>query len=142
MTDYFARFGAVRDYLRSVVEQAKLDGYTETIFGRRRPFPDLASPNRVLRENAERPALNAPIQGSAADIMKIAMIGVADDLRSQSLSSRLLLQVHDELVLEVAPRERKAVEAIVRERMGSAAELAVPLDVQVGVGTDWDDAAH
>jgi len=142
MTDYFARFGAVRDYLRSVVEQAKVDGYTETIFGRRRPFPDLASPNRVLRENAERAALNAPIQGSAADIMKIAMIGVADDLRAQSLGSRLLLQVHDELVLEVAPGEREAVETIVRERMGSAAELAVPLDVQVGVGTDWDDAAH
>ena len=128
--------------MRSVVEQAKIDGYTETIFGRRRPFPDLASPNRVLRENAERAALNAPIQGSAADIMKIAMIGVADDLRAQSLGSRLLLQVHDELVLEVAPGERDAVETIVRERMGSAAELAVPLDVQVGVGTDWDDAAH
>ncbi len=142
MTDYFARFGAVRDYLRSVVEQAKVDGYTETIFGRRRPFPDLASPNRVLRENAERAALNAPIQGSAADIMKIAMIGVANDLRAQSLGSRLLLQVHDELVLEVAPGERESVETIVRERMGSAAELAVPLDVQVGVGTDWDDAAH
>jgi len=142
MTDYFARFGAVRDYLRSVVEQAKIDGYTETIFGRRRPFPDLASPNRVLRENAERAALNAPIQGSAADIMKIAMIGVADDLHAQSLHSRLLLQVHDELVLEVAPGERDAVEAIVRERMGRAAELAVPLDVQVGVGANWDDAAH
>jgi len=142
MTDYFARFGAVRDYLRSVVAQAKVDGYTETIFGRRRPFPDLASPNRVLRENAERAALNAPIQGSAADIMKIAMIGVADDLRARSLGSRLLLQVHDELVLEVAPGEREAVEAIVRERMGSASELAVPLDVQVGVGADWDDAAH
>jgi len=142
MTDYFARFGAVRDYLRSVVEQAKVDGYTETIFGRRRPFPDLASPNRVLRENAERAALNAPIQGSAADIMKIAMIGVADDLRAQSLHSRLLLQVHDELVLDVAPGERDAVEAIVRERMSGAADLAVPLDVQVGVGADWDDAAH
>ena len=96
----------------------------------------------MLRENAERAALNAPIQGSAADIMKIAMIGVANDLRAQSLGSRLLLQVHDELVLEVAPGEREAVETIVRERMGSAAELAVPLDVQVGVGTDWDDAAH
>lgn len=142
MSDYFARFGAVRDYLRSVVEQAKLDGYTETIFGRRRPFPDLASPNRVLRENAERQALNAPIQGTAADIMKIAMLGVADDLQRDGLQSRLLLQVHDELVFEVAPRERAALEAIVRHRMGSAAELAVPLDVQVGVGADWDEAAH
>ena len=142
MTDYFARFGAVRDYLRSVVEQAKADGYTETIFGRRRPFPDLASPNRVLRENAERQALNAPIQGSAADIMKIAMIGVADDMARDALRSRLLLQVHDELVFEVAPGEREALEAIVRKRMGAAAELAVPLDVQVGVGRNWDDAAH
>jgi DNA polymerase-1 len=142
MTDYFARFGAVRDYLRSVVEQARADGYTETIFGRRRPFPDLASPNRVLRDNAERQALNAPIQGSAADIMKIAMNDVAADLQRDALRSRLLLQVHDELVFEVAPGEHEALEAIVRARMGSAAELAVPLEVQVGIGRDWDDAAH
>ena len=142
MTDYFARFGAVRDYLRSVVEQARADGYTETIFGRRRPFPDLASPNRVLRDNAERQALNAPIQGSAADIMKIAMIDVAADMERDALRSRLLLQVHDELVFEVAPGEHEALEAIVRARMGSAAELAVPLEVQVGIGRDWDDAAH
>jgi DNA polymerase I len=142
MTDYFARFGAVRDYLRSVVIQAKEDGYTETIFGRRRPFADLNSPNRVLRENAERAALNAPIQGTAADIMKIAMIGVAADLRQQDLASRLLLQVHDELVFEVAAGEREALESIVRARMGSAAELAVPLDVQVGTGPNWDAAAH
>jgi len=142
MTDYFARFGAVRDYLRSVVAQAKEDGYTETIFGRRRPFADLNSPNRVLRENAERAALNAPIQGTAADIMKLAMIGVADDLREQGLASRMLLQVHDELVFEVAPGERERLEAIVRARMGSAAELAVPLEVQVGTGPNWDAAAH
>jgi DNA polymerase-1 len=112
------------------------------MFGRRRPFPDLTSPNRVLRDNAERQALNAPIQGSAADIMKIAMNHVAADLQRDSLHSRLLLQVHDELVFEVAPGEHEALEAIVRARMGSAAELAVPLDVQVGVGRDWDDAAH
>ena len=142
MTDYFARFGAVRDYLRSVVEQARADGYTETIFGRRRPFPDLKSPNRVLRENAERQALNAPIQGSAADIMKIAMNGVAADMARDSLRSRMLLQVHDELVFEVVAGEREALEAIVRERMGAAADLAVPLDVQVGVGRDWNEAAH
>jgi DNA polymerase I len=142
MADYFARFGAVRDYLRSVVEQARADGYTETIFGRRRPFPDLKSPNRVLRENAERQALNAPIQGSAADIMKIAMNGVAADMARDALRSRMLLQVHDELVFEVAPGEREALEAIVRARMGSAADLAVPLDVQVGVGRDWNEAAH
>jgi DNA polymerase-1 len=142
MADYFARFGAVRDYLRSVVEQARADGYTETIFGRRRPFPDLKSPNRVLRENAERQALNAPIQGSAADIMKVAMNDVAADLARDALRSRLLLQVHDELVFEVAPGERDTLEAIVRRRMGEAADLAVPLEVQVGVGRDWNEAAH
>ncbi|PZE93160.1 DNA polymerase I [Curtobacterium sp. MCLR17_039] len=142
MTEYFARFGAVRDYLRNVVEQAREDGYTETIFGRRRPFPDLKSPNRVLRENAERAALNAPIQGSAADIIKIAMLGVADDLREGELQSHLLLQVHDELILEVAPGEQERVEEILRNRMGSAAELSVPLDVSVGVGPNWESAAH
>ena len=115
----------MRDYLRSSVEQARIDGYTETIFGRRRPFPDLASPNRVLRENAERAALNAPIQGSAADIMKIA-----------------LFHIHDELVIEVAPGEWEAAEHIVRTRMGDAAQLSVPLDVQIGRGDNWDVAGH
>jgi len=142
MGDYFDRFGAVREYLRNVVVQAKVDGYTETIFGRRRPFGDLNSSNRVLRENAERAALNAPVQGSAADILKIAMIGVANDLREQELGSRLLLQVHDELVFEVAGDELDTLTAIVRERMGSAAQLRVPLDVQVGTGANWDAAAH
>ena len=142
MTDYFERFGAVRDYLRNVVEQARVDGYTETIFGRRRPFGDLASSNRVLRENAERAALNAPIQGSAADILKIAMLGVAEDLESKQLSSRLLLQVHDELVFEVATGELDTLTEIVRTRMGGAASLKVPLEVQVGTGPNWDAAAH
>ncbi len=142
MTDYFERFGAVRDYLRSSVEQARIDGYTQTIFGRRRPFPDLHSGNRLLRENAERAALNAAIQGSAADIMKLAMIGVADDLSGRKLRSRMLLQVHDELVLEVAAGELAQVSAIVNERMRSAATLTVPLDVQIGTGANWDAAAH
>ncbi|WP_065570525.1 DNA polymerase I [Microbacterium oleivorans] len=142
MLEYFARFGSVRDYLRSSVEQARIDGYTETIFGRRRPFPDLTSPNRVLRENAERAALNAPIQGSAADIMKIALVEIHSDLREKGLASRVLLQIHDELVVEVATGEWDAVEEIVRARMGDAAELSVPLDVQIGRGTDWDEAAH
>ena len=142
MVEYFARFGAVRDYLRASVMKAKEVGYTETIFGRRRPFPDLASPNRVLRENAERAALNAPIQGSAADIMKIALLHIHDDLRSEQLSSRVLLQIHDELVVEVAPGEWDAAERIVRARMGDAAQLSVPLDVQVGRGRDWNEAAH
>lgn len=142
MTDYFERFGAVREYLRSVVEKAREDGFTETIFGRRRPFPDLKSNNRVLKQNAERAALNAPIQGSAADILKIAMLGVAADLAEQRLSSRLLLQVHDELVFEVADGEVEALTAIVTDRMGHAADLAVPLEVQIGLGANWDAAAH
>jgi DNA polymerase-1 len=142
MIEYFARFGAVRDYLRASVLQAKEVGYTETIFGRRRPFPDLSSPNRVLRENAERAALNAPIQGSAADIMKIALFHIHDDLRAEGLDSRVLLQIHDELVVEVAPGEWDAAERIVRTRMADAATLSVPLDVQVGRGRDWNEAAH
>lgn len=142
MMEYFARFGAVRDYLRSSVEQARIDGYTETIFGRRRPFPDLSSPNRVLRENAERAALNAPIQGSAADIMKIALFRIHGEFADEQLASRVLLQIHDELVVEVAPGEWDAVERIVRNRMGDAAELTVPLDVQIGRGADWNEAGH
>ncbi|KDA05677.1 DNA polymerase I [Microbacterium sp. CH12i] len=142
MLEYFARFGAVRDYLRTSVLKAKEVGYTETIFGRRRPFPDLTSPNRVLRENAERAALNAPIQGSAADIMKIALFQIHDDLKKAELRSRVLLQIHDELVLEVAPGEWDATEQIVRARMANAADLTVPLDVQVGRGRDWNEAAH
>lgn len=142
MTDYFARFGAVRDYLRGVVEKAREDGYTETIFGRRRPFGDLTSSNRVLRENAERQALNAPIQGSAADILKIAMLGVARDFSDRGLCSHLLLQVHDELVFEVAEGELETVTEVVVKRMGTAAELSVPLTVQVGTGPNWDAAAH
>ncbi len=142
MLDYFSRFGAVRDYLRESVAKAKVDGYTETIFGRRRPFPDLTSPNRVLRENAERAALNAPIQGSAADIMKIALNDIHDDLLAADMRSRILLQIHDELVIEVAVGEWDETERIVRERMGGAADLTVPLDVQVGRGENWDAAAH
>ena len=142
ITDYFARFGAVRDYLRRVVEQAKVDGYTTTIFGRRRPFPELNSPNRVLRDNAERAALNAPIQGSAADLMKIAMNNIAGDLQAQELKSRMMLQVHDELIFDVAPGEWDDLKTVVTSRMESAAQLLVPLDVQVGRGANWDDAAH
>ena len=142
MQDYFARFGGVRDYLRGVVEEAKANGYTETLFGRRRPFPDLQSPNRVLRDNAERAALNAPMQGTAADIMKIAMNGIESDLTALDLSSRLLMQVHDELIVEVSHGEWDTVERIVRERMSNAAQLRVPLEVQVGRGSEWNEAAH
>ena len=142
MDAYFERFGGVRDYLRHVVDQARRDGYTETILGRRRYLPDLTSDNRQRREMAERMALNAPIQGSAADIIKVAMLGVDRALRERELKSRLLLQVHDELVLEVASGERTAVEELVRAEMGGAYRLAVPLDVSVGVGRTWDDAGH
>ncbi len=142
IADYFARFGGIRDYLRGVVVQAKEDGYTTTIFGRRRPFTDLMSSNRVLRENAERQALNSPIQGSAADIIKRAMLGIDADIRDRGLASRMLLQVHDELVLEVAPGELDELGSIVTERMSGAAALRVPLDVQLGHGANWDEAAH
>ena len=142
MDAYFTRFGGVRDYLRSVVEDARRTGYTETIMGRRRYLANLTSDNRNLREMAERAALNAPIQGSAADIIKVAMLGVHRGLAEQGLRSRLLLQVHDELVLEVAPGEREAVEALVRAQMGNAYHLDVPLDVSVGVGRTWHEAAH
>ena len=142
MKDYFDRFGAVRDYLRGVVEKARVDGYTATIEGRRRYLPDLTSTDRQLRENAERIALNSPIQGSAADIIKRAMLGVSGALAEQGLKSRMLLQVHDELVLEVAAGERDAVEKLVTEQMGAAAELSVPLEVQIGIGTSWYEAGH
>lgn len=142
MDDYFAEFGGVRDYLQAVVERARRDGYTETIFGRRRYLPDLTSDNRQRREMAERMALNAPIQGSAADIIKVAMLKVDEALAGSDLASRVLLQVHDELVVEVAPGEREAVEKLVRQEMGSAYDLCVPLGVSVGGGSNWHDAAH
>jgi len=142
MEEYFTRFGGVRDYLRTIVEKARHDGYTATIMGRRRYLPDLVSDNRQRREMAERMALNAPIQGSAADIIKVAMLRVARALRVERLRSRMLLQVHDELVLEVADGERVVLEALVRREMASAYALDVPLEVSVGVGRSWDDAAH
>ena len=142
MEDYFRRFGGIRAYLAEVVEVARGKLYTETMYGRRRMLPDLVSENRQRREIAERMALNAPIQGSAADIVKIAMLKVDQALRDARFQSRLLLQVHDELVLEVAKGEREAVTQLVSEQMRSAAQLLVPLDVNVGTGPNWDAAAH
>jgi DNA polymerase-1 len=142
MEEYFTRFGGVRDYLRQVVAQARHDGYTQTVLGRRRYLPDLNSDNRQRREMAERMALNAPIQGSAADIIKVAMLRVDGALREAGLRSRMLLQVHDELVFEAAAGERERLEALVREQMGGAYQLDVPLDVSVGAGRDWDAADH
>ncbi len=142
MEDYFNRFGGIRDYLQAVVAEARKTGYTQTVLGRRRFLPDLNSTNPHLRQMAERMALNAPIQGSAADIIKVAMLRVDDALTANNLKSRLLLQVHDELVLEVVNSEREQVERLVRHEMGSAYELRVPLDVSVGFGTDWQAAGH
>ncbi|WP_248582078.1 DNA polymerase I [Nocardioides sp. InS609-2] len=142
MDDYFETFGGIRDYLGGIVDEARKSGFTETIWGRRRYLPDLTSDNRQRREMAERMALNAPIQGSAADLIKVAMLNVERAILEQGLASRMLLQVHDELVFEVAAGEREALDALVREQMGSAADLAVPLDVSVGTGHSWHEAAH
>lgn len=142
MDEYFETFGGIRDYLGGVVDEARRTGFTETIMGRRRYLPDLTSDNRMRREMAERMALNAPIQGSAADLIKVAMLHTQQAIDEQGLRSRMLLQVHDELVFEVAPGERDALETVVRERMGGAADLAVPLDVSVGTGRSWHEAAH
>jgi DNA polymerase-1 len=142
MDRYFLRFGGIRDYLKSVVEQARKVGYTETILGRRRYLPDLMQDNRARREIAERMALNAPIQGSAADIIKIAMLNVQKELAVQNLRSRLLLQVHDELILETVSEEVEVATEILRREMGSAYPLKAPLDVNVGVGASWNEAAH
>ena len=142
MDEYFERFGGVRDYLRSLVADARRTEYTETILGRRRYLPDLISDNRQRREMAERMALNAPIQGSAADIIKVAMLDVEKALDDAGMRSRMLLQVHDELVFEIGPGEQDALTELVRAKMGHAVELNVPLDVSVGVGRSWHDAAH
>lgn len=142
MDAYFERFGGVRDYLRRAVDEARATGYTATLFGRRRYLPDLNSDNRQRREAAERMALNAPIQGTAADIVKIAMLNVDRALREAGLTSRMLLQVHDEIVLEIAPGERDRAEELVRSEMANAVRLRAPLDVSVGSGPDWESAAH
>ena len=142
MSKYFERFGGIQDYLKEVVKIAREKGYTETILGRRRYLPDLNHENRGRREMAERMALNAPIQGSAADIIKVAMLNVEKAMKSENLSSRLLLQVHDELIFEIAKGEHEVMEALVRKQMGSAFELKAPLDVNIGFGKSWDLAAH
>ena len=142
MDGYFEQFGGVRDYLHEVVAQARMDGYTETILGRRRYLPDLTSDNRQRREMAERMALNAPIQGSAADIIKVAMLEVDRALRDEGLRSRMLLQVHDELVFEVAPGELEDLRTLVTSRMCGAFKLSVPLEVSFGTGRSWEEAGH
>ncbi len=142
MNKYFIRFGGIRDYLSDVVDQARRVGYTQTVMGRRRYLPDLTSDNRARREVAERMALNAPIQGSAADIIKKAMLNVDVIIKQNKLKSKLLLQVHDELIFEVAPGEVQTLSDVVRKAMGSAYELKAPLDVSIGIGSSWNEAAH
>ena len=142
MDKYYERFGGIRDYLKSVVKEAATKGYTETILGRRRYLPDLTSDIRARREVAERMALNAPIQGSAADIIKVAMISVISRIKREGLKSRMLLQVHDELICEVAKGEEETLSTLIREEMGGAFDLSVPLDVNIGIGSSWDLAAH
>src|SRR5690625_4729152 len=142
MEDYFDRFGGVRDYLHNAVEEARRRGYTETLFGRRRYLPDLTSDNRQRRSMAERAALNAPIQGSAADIIKVAMIEIEQQFQREKLASRMLLQGNDEIVVALAEGEREVVEEILRREMAAATTLSVPLDVSVGVGPNWRVAGH
>jgi DNA polymerase-1 len=142
MSKYFERFGGIQDYLKSVVVEAKTKGYTQTILGRRRYLSDLNNENRQRREIAERAALNAPIQGSAADIIKIAMLKVEEEILNAKLQSRLLLQVHDELIFEVAAGEEEELTKIVKDKMSKAYKLNVPLDVNIGIGKSWDLAAH
>ncbi|NBV95645.1 MAG: DNA polymerase I, partial [Actinobacteria bacterium] len=142
MNKYFERFGGIQDYLREVVNRAKANGYTETIMGRRRYLPDLNHENRQRREIAERAALNAPIQGSAADIIKIALLNIMNEIEKLGMKSRPLLQVHDELIFEVSTGEKPQLQELVRNKMSQAFKLSVPLDVNIGIGKSWDQAAH
>jgi DNA polymerase-1 len=142
MEDYFSRFGGIKTYLDQVVQRAKTLGYTTTIYGRRRPFPDLNSKIFQLRENARRAALNAPMQGTAADIMKIAMVNVAKAMNEAGLRSQLLLQVHDELVFAVYPGELETLKQLAVMQLGQVVKLSVPLDVHIGVGANWELAGH
>jgi DNA polymerase-1 len=142
MEKYFERFQGVKDYLKQVVIEATQTGYTETMFGRKRFLPDLQSTNHQARQAAERMALNAPIQGSAADLIKVAMLNVQAGIEAAGLKSRLLLQVHDELVLEVAPGERTDISEVVKAGMESAVTMSVPLEISMGFGPNWDVAAH
>ncbi len=142
MADYFARFGGVKTYLDQVVQKAKTLGYTTTVYGRRRPFPDLNSKVFQLREIARRAALNAPIQGTAADIMKLAMIKVHESMVAAGLKSQMLLQVHDELVFAVAPGELETLKQLTITAMRDVAQLSVPLEVHIGIGANWELAGH
>jgi DNA polymerase I len=142
MDAYFERFGKVKAYLDAVVTQARRDGYTSTILGRRRYLPDLASDSRQRRQMAERMALNAPIQGSAADLIKMAMVAVDRAMTEEGLASRMVLQVHDELVFEVAPGEGERLAELVRREMQGVYQLRVPLEVSMATGHSWAEAQH
>jgi DNA polymerase-1 len=138
---YFASYPKVKSYIDRVIGDAREMGFVETLFGRRRYLPDINSGNANTRAFAERNAVNAPIQGSAADIMKLAMIAVHSRLQAEGLQSKMILQVHDELVVDTLRSEQERVERILHEEMEKAAQLTVPLLVECGVGEDWL-AAH
>ena len=138
--DYFISYPGIKNYLDNSVKEAKEKGYSVTMFGRRRPIPELTSGNFMQRQFGERVAMNSPIQGSAADIMKIAMINVAKELKEKDLKSKIVLQVHDELLIEAYENEVEQVKDILKRNMEQAAHLNVPLDVDVQVGNNWDEA--
>ena len=138
--DYFKKYPGIKTFLDDIVAHAKEMGYVVTLFGRRRPVPELSSSNFMQRSFGERVAMNAPIQGTAADIMKIAMIGVNRRLKEQNLKSRLVLQVHDELLIEAYRPELPEVEKILREEMEQAASLDVPLEIDMHTGENWYEA--
>lgn len=137
---YMSRFGGVREYQQKVLEKARKDGYVTTMFGRRRPVHELKSPNRSLREAGERIAINTPIQGSAADLIKKAMISIDRRVEKEALASKMILQVHDELVFEVPEGELDRMKSLIKEEMESAAQLKVPLVVDIHQGRNWDEA--
>ena len=138
--DYFKTYPGIKTFLDSTVAHAKEEGYVTTLFGRRRPVPELLSSNFMQRSFGERVAMNAPIQGTAADIMKIAMIGVNKQLKSKNMKSRLVLQVHDELLIEAHCSEIEQVKEILRNEMEQAAALLVPLEVDMHTGANWYEA--
>jgi DNA polymerase-1 len=136
---YFARYRGVKEYLDRVLVETRKSGETRTLFGRMRPIPEITSPQVQLRNFAERTALNSPLQGTAADLIKLAMIAIAKRLKKEKLRAQMILQVHDELVFEAPPKEQKALEKLVREEMEGVYELEVPLAVEISTGPNWRD---
>ncbi len=137
---YLETYHGIRDYMNDIVEEAKRKGYVETLFGRRRYIPELSSNNYMVRKFGDRAAMNTPIQGTAADIMKIAMIKVYNELKNRNLKSKIVLQIHDELIIETLESEKEEVSKLLKDCMESAAKLSVPLTVEVEEGNSWYQA--